>query len=107
MSDGRLVYSTWPDADSAETAARAVVAMKLAACANILPGAVSIFEWEGKTMRDPECIMLLKTTEAAARKLVEALVRQHPYDTPAVSVVPLERALSHGPFMDWLSQTCG
>ena len=57
MSEYRMIYSTWPDAETAEAAARRVLDEGLAACANILPGAVSLYRWEGKIMRDPETVM--------------------------------------------------
>lgn len=106
MSGHRLIYSTWPDADSAEAAARAVIDENLAACANILPGAVSLYRWEGKVMRDPESIMILKTTADAAAALIERLADLHPYDTPALSALALDEAASHAPYLAWLDENC-
>jgi len=107
MSEHRLIYSTWPDAEAAEAAARTVIAEKLAGCANILPGVVSVFQWEGKTMRDPECIMLFKTTAASAETLIRRLAGLHPYDVPALSAIPLDEAASHAPYLAWLDESCG
>jgi hypothetical protein len=39
MDEILLLYTTWPDADTAERAARAVVEERLAACANIVGSA--------------------------------------------------------------------
>jgi len=107
MSAHRMIYSTWPDAESAEAAARVVIEAGLAACANILPGAVSVFAWEGRTMRDPESIMLLKTSAGAAAGLIERLAALHPYDTPALTAIPLDDDASHAPYLAWLRETCG
>jgi len=102
MAETRIIFSTWPDAETAERAAREVVQANLAACANILPGAVSIYRWDDKVMRDPECIMILKTSTDTARALVQRLAAIHPYDTPALTALPIEAAQSHQAFLDWI-----
>ena len=43
-----FVYVTAADVDEAKTIGRKLVEEQLAACANILPGATSIFRWQGK-----------------------------------------------------------
>ncbi|MEZ4754657.1 MAG: divalent cation tolerance protein CutA [Bdellovibrionota bacterium] len=41
-----VVLVTCPDLETAKTISRSLVTQKLAACANIIPGLTSIFEWE-------------------------------------------------------------
>src|SRR5690606_14854701 len=69
MQDIVLVYTTWPDATAAEQAGRALVEARLAACANILPGMVSLYHWEGTLQRAQEAVMILKTRRDLARSL--------------------------------------
>lgn len=107
MSDYRLIYSTWPDAATAEDAANAVVRSGLAACANILPGAVSVFRWEGKLQREQEAVMLLKTTADEAPALVARLAELHPYDTPALVALAIDGRVSAAKFLDWIGAACG
>lgn len=107
MSNYRLIYSTWPDAVSAEQAAGAAVRSGLAACANILPGAVSVFRWEGEIQRAQEVVMLLKTTADQAAALVAALAAQHPYDTPALVALDVDAGASDAGFLDWVGAACG
>ncbi len=104
MSDFRLIYTTWPDADAAEAAAKEAVSDGLAACANILPSAVSVFCWEGELQRDSETVMLLKTTAEAAPRLIAALGARHPYDTPALVTLEVDEARSAQPFLDWVGE---
>ena len=107
MSDYRLIYTTWPDAQTAEDAGRAVVESGLAACANIIPGVVSVFRWEGQMKRESEVVMLLKTTVDQAAALIAALAARHPYDTPALVALDLDAAVSGQKFLDWIGAVCG
>ena len=45
MSEAVLVYTTWPDAESAEKAGAEAVAERLAACANVLAPMRSIYRF--------------------------------------------------------------
>ena len=42
-----LVYTTFASLDDAKRVGDALVAARLAACVNIFPGMVSIYEWKG------------------------------------------------------------
>ncbi len=100
--DAVVVYTTWPDADSATAAAEALVGQGLAACANILPAMTSVFIWEGALQRERETAMILKTRRGLADRLVAETRRHHPYDTPAILV--LEVAGGYRPFLAWIQQ---
>lgn len=90
-SDSRvLIYTTWPDAASAEAAARVLVAEKLVACANILGEATAIYAWQDKIEQETECPMLLKTRRARVDAVKETVKRLHAYDVPAIAVLPIE-----------------
>lgn len=99
--DAVTLYSTWPSPESAETAARLVVERRLIACANILPGARSIYRWDGAVQAESEAVMFAKTTAAGAGAARDALVAAHPYDCPCVVAIPLWDAASHVPFLTW------
>lgn len=85
-----IVYSTWPDAQSAEAAGGALVEAGLAACANILPAMTSIYVWKGERQRDSEVAMLLKTRASLAERVVTGIAARHPYETPAILVLPVD-----------------
>src|SRR3546814_18542252 len=55
-----LVYVTAADEAEAQAIGRAMVEARLAACANVLPGMVPIFRWEGRVQTGPECVVILK-----------------------------------------------
>jgi periplasmic divalent cation tolerance protein len=84
MDDLVILYTTWPDAETATACARAAVEAKLAACANLLAPMQSIYRWEGQVQSETETPLLLKTTRAAAERLRVFVAEYHPYDTPCV-----------------------
>jgi periplasmic divalent cation tolerance protein len=101
-----LVYTTYPSIVEAEQAGRAIVARRLAACANILPGMVSHYWWQGKIERGEEVVMILKTRAALAGAVGEAVRQTHPYETPAILTVPVEDG--DAGYLDWImAETAG
>jgi periplasmic divalent cation tolerance protein len=103
MSETVLVYTTWPDAESAEKAGAEAVAERLAACANVLAPMRSIYRWKGAIEAAQETPMLLKTTRAHAAALKDFLVARHPYETPAVVALDVLADASHGGFLEWVA----
>lgn len=99
-----LIYTTWPDRNSAETAAETLLEDRLIACANILGESRSIFRWEGKVSHDTEIITLFKTREDIAAKVRDALIKLHPYDEPCVLTMPVSTELSAVGFVNWVRQ---
>lgn len=90
MERAVLVYTTWPSLAAAEAAGRAIVEKRLAACVNILPGMISHYWWQGKIERAAEAVMIFKTRAALAEEVRAAVKAAHPYDTPAIMVLPVE-----------------
>jgi periplasmic divalent cation tolerance protein len=90
MDRAVLIYTTWLAVADAETAGRALVERRLAACVNILPGMISHYRWEGKVERAEEAVMIVKTRASLVDAVSEAVRELHSYDTPAILVMPLE-----------------
>jgi periplasmic divalent cation tolerance protein len=84
MSGAALVWCPFPDADSARTAADALLDEALIACANILGPIESRFVWEGARATGSEVAVLFKTTSARLEDVIARLGELHPYDTPAI-----------------------
>lgn len=79
-----ILYVTCPDLATAERIGGEIVRDRLAACANILPGMTSIYQWQGAVERAQEVVLLLKTRSGLAEAVTAAVLARHPYDTPAV-----------------------
>jgi periplasmic divalent cation tolerance protein len=95
-----LVYSTFPSPEAAEEAGAALVDAGLAACVNILPAMVSLYIWKGERQRDAEAVMIIKTRGSLADRVIEETRRRHPYENPALLVIPVEGGSAA--FLDWI-----
>ena len=100
MTDCCLVYLTAPNREEATALARMAVTEHLAACANLLGAIESFYHWESKFETNSECLLILKTTQAALPRLTERLRAAHSYSCPAIVAVPILGG--HGEFIDWI-----
>lgn len=96
-----VLYTTWPEGESAKTAARVLVEERLIACANCLP-ASSIYRWEGQVVAENEVVMLIKTTRQAVQKTIDKLCTIHPYTNPCVLVLPVDGGANA--YMEWVAR---
>lgn len=101
MSGIALVYTLFPDRDSAGAAVRQCIHEGFAACANILAPCTSVYEWKGEIQENAEIPVLLKTTAARVDDLIERLSVLHPYEVPAILSWPVVRA--HHDFAKWVN----
>lgn len=85
-----FVYTTFPAEADAERAGAALVERRLAACVNIYPGMRSVYRWQGVVERDREVGMFVKTRRGRTEAVMAALRELHPYETPALIVLPTE-----------------
>ena len=99
----RIVLTTTADAEEAARLGRTLVEERLAACATLLPGAQSIYRWEGKLESSTETLLLLKTGSAQLAALEARLHELHSYQTPEFLVLGVEACGQ--PYLVWL-QAC-
>jgi len=85
-----LIYTTLPSLAEAKRVGGALVAARLAACVNMFPGMISIFEWQGAREEASEVAMIIKTRAALAESVMAETKRLHPYELPALLVLPTE-----------------
>jgi len=105
VTDVTVVLTTAPDREVAERIGAAVVGERLAACANVLPPMTSIYWWADEVQREPEVLMLLKTTADGVERLRRRIVDLHPYDVP--EVIALRVGAGHEPYLDWVRTEVG
>jgi len=90
MDRAVFVYTTFPSLVEAEAAAKVIVDQRLAACANILPGMISHYRWEGKVERAEEVVAIFKTRASLADEVGKAIRDNHSSEVPAIAVIGLE-----------------
>jgi len=95
-----VVLTTLPDAPAAELLAERLLEERLVACANILPGARSVYRWEGQVRRDDEVVVILKTTRAILPRLRQRFPELHPYDVP--ELVAMDVVEGAAGYLDWV-----
>lgn len=95
-----LVLSTCPDRDTARQLAERLLEQKLAACANIVPGLESIYEWKGKIERDSEVLLIIKTRLDHYERVESTIQQHHPYELPEILKVSLSGGLRG--YLDWI-----
>ena len=104
MTDKCVVLVTCGSAAEAKRIARALVEARLAACVNLLPGAVtSIYRWKGKVESARERLLLIKTSRNRLAKLQAAIGRLHSYDLPEIIALPI--VAGSRAYLDWIEES--
>jgi periplasmic divalent cation tolerance protein len=92
-----------PDIKVARKVAKAVLAERVAACANIVPQIESHYWWEGKLESANECLIVFKTTRQNLDSLEAIVLREHPYDTP--EIVATESVQGNERYLSWMEES--
>ena len=101
MSDSiRIILSTHDNLMQAQDLAKTLVEERVAACVNVIPGAHSVFRWEGEVQVENELLLVIKTTPEKSPAVQAMLEEHHTYDVP--EIVELQGQVMHKPYMDWV-----
>lgn len=95
-----LIYVTTPSPAEAHKIAAAVVAERLAACANIIPGMKSVYQWQGKIESRDEVVLVLKTQAKHYPALEKRVKELHSDETPCIVSLPIEAG--NADFLSWI-----
>lgn len=95
-----LLYTTCPDAASAERIAHALLEEQLAACVTQLPGVQSVYRWNGAIERNTEVQLMIKTWQDCLPDAIARLQALHPYELPEAVAVQASAGLSA--YLDWV-----
>ncbi len=95
-----LVYTTFPDVDTALSLGESLVRDGLIACINVLPGMRSVYAWKGAVERGEEAVGILKTRKGLQEQVQAALKDRHPYETPVMFFIEPESA--DAATLDWI-----
>jgi len=101
LTDKFVILVTCGSTVEAKRIARAVVEARLAACVNILPGAVtSIYRWKGKVESARERLLLIKTSRKHLAKLQATVERLHSYEVPEFIALPIAKGSRK--YLSWM-----
>jgi len=92
-------------ADFAGQLARELVALRLCACVQVLPGMRSYYDWQGQVECADELLLLCKTSRARFDELSAALCARHPYAVPQIVAVPVSAGLPA--YLAWMAVALG
>lgn len=99
MSEMILVYTTFPDWESAERIVKELLEKKLVACANLREHK-AFYWWEGKIEEDNEVGAILKTKVELWDELKKELKEKHPYTVPAIIRIDIDTVNKE--YLKWL-----
>ena len=102
-SDAIVVFITAPTVEEARLLADKLVEAKLAACVQILPQMESVYRWQGKVERQPEHLLIVKTTSQRFEELEKEVRAMHSYDAPEIVSFPLTK--SSPDYLRWLQES--
>lgn len=88
-----------PSADAAAFVG-ALLDARLIACGTLLPGARSLYRWEGRVEDAAETLVLLKTTAEQLPLLREHIPSLHPYQVPELLALPCTDGLPA--YLEWV-----
>lgn len=97
-----MLYVTAADHAEAKRIAHAVVQERLAACANILGGIQSVYQWKGEICEDDEVALILKTSGTCKDKLISRVCEIHSYETPCIVCLPISDG--NPAFLKWIDE---
>ena len=99
-SQYRVLFVTVPEVKLAEAIAKGLVERKCAACVNIIPGATSVYRWEGKLHKDHEVLLIIKTRAGAFKEVTQFIKEKHPAKVPEIIGLPITEGSPS--YLEWL-----
>jgi periplasmic divalent cation tolerance protein len=82
--------------------AEALVSERLAACATLLPGARSVYRWQGRVESAEEVQLVIKSTHERLEALTRRIVELHPHELPEVIAVEVAGGLVT--YLEWIDE---
>jgi periplasmic divalent cation tolerance protein len=105
MTDKIVVFSTCASEEEAAKLAQVLVEARVAACVTVVPGARSVYRWQGAIESAAECLLIIKSSRQLFEALRRTLEEAHAYDVPEVLAMPVVEGSTN--YMNWLEGQLG
>lgn len=99
----QIIFCTYPDKNLAITIAKQLINHKLAACVNIIPNVISVYQWQDKLESTAEYLLLIKTREDKFKAIERQIKQHHPYKLPEIIAFTIDAGLPE--YLKWID-TC-
>ncbi|WP_423792717.1 divalent-cation tolerance protein CutA [Methanocaldococcus indicus] len=96
-----LIYTTFPDLESAKKVVKLLLEKKLIGCANIREHK-ALYWWEGKIEEDDEIGVIIKTKNEKWEEVKKVIKENHPYSTPLIMKIDVDDVNIE--YLKWLDE---
>ncbi|SRR6266567_4466192 len=100
-TDAIVILTTVASDEEAVRLVRTLLERRLIACGTLVPGARSLYRWQGKIADEREVVVLLKTRAARLDSLRTAFEELHPYKVPELLALPVEAGTEK--YLEWIT----
>lgn len=103
MTKARVILVSFPNLELAKRIAKELLERNYVKCVNLLPGAESLFLWEGIIQEEREVVALFKLTAEKIPAFKAELHALHTYDVPEFIVLEVEQGSEA--YLKWLGSS--
>jgi len=102
MSEEIVVLITASSTEEAQKLGKELVRTKLAACVNVIPEIISIFNWQDEVCEEGEVLMIVKTSGEKFSALEKTIKQEHSYDVPEIIALPIVAGSKE--YLNWIQK---
>ncbi len=99
------IVSAVPNIKEARRLAGLLLAQKIAACIQLVPGMESHYCWKGKQERSKEVLLLIKTRTSLYVEVEKTILKHHSYEVPEIICLPIQKGSPS--FLKWVAANVG
>lgn len=99
-----VMYTSAPSMEEAKKIASNLVSNKLAACVNIIPQILSVYEWKGNIENGEEFLLMIKTRKSLASEVSTQIKSIHSYELPESIALDISNEGSSPAFLNWIGE---
>ncbi len=102
MANEIVVLITTGSTEEAQKLGKELVQAKLAACVNVIPEIISIFNWHDEVCEEGEVLMIVKTSGEKFSALEKKIKQEHSYEVPEIIALPIVAGSKE--YLNWIQK---